>query len=207
MSNQEPQNPNNDTEQAAVEKRRRFIKGAGVASPVILTLASSSVFGQQLCLSQQLSGNTSGQATASCEAGHPPSWWADPAHIIDWTSAGFVYGTLKNGNPNPALCSSYKSDGTAFNSSLAFGTLSGCITNPPGQLSKTMQELMCTDSSSDIAVWSAAMLNTGLASAHLLNYVLTREQLLDLWVNHNPPSPFAQTCAGTLLFLKATMGL
>jgi hypothetical protein len=205
MSNQEPQNPNDNTEQAAVEKRRRFIKGAGAASPVILTLASSSVFGQQLCLSQQLSGDTSGHPIANCEEGHPPSWWADPAHLNDWTSAGFVYGTLKNGNPNSALCSSYK-DGTAFNSSLAFGSLSGCITNN-GQLGKPMQDLMCSGSSSDIAVWSAAMLNTGLASAHLLNYVLTREQLLDLWVNHNPPSPFAQTCPGTLLFLKATMGL
>jgi len=44
MSNQEPQNQNKTAEEACVEKRRRFIKGAGVATPVILTLSSPSVF-------------------------------------------------------------------------------------------------------------------------------------------------------------------
>lgn len=59
MSNQEPHNQG-ETKETGVEKRRRFIKGAGVAAPVILTLSSPSVFGANvLCPSQMLSRNTS----------------------------------------------------------------------------------------------------------------------------------------------------
>ena len=45
MSNQEPQNQDKTTEEAGVEKRRRFIKGAGIAAPVVLSLANRSAFG------------------------------------------------------------------------------------------------------------------------------------------------------------------
>ena len=41
MSNQEPHNQGKTKEEADVQKRRRFIKGAGVAAPVVLTLAES----------------------------------------------------------------------------------------------------------------------------------------------------------------------
>ena len=58
MSNQEPQNQEKTTEEPALEKRRRFIKGAGIAAPVVLSLANRSAFGAQ-CLSQQISGNMS----------------------------------------------------------------------------------------------------------------------------------------------------
>ena len=51
MSNQEPQNQEKNTEEADVEKRRRFIKGAGIAAPVVLSLANRTAFGQEQCLS------------------------------------------------------------------------------------------------------------------------------------------------------------
>ena len=51
MSNQEPQNQDKINEDADVQKRRRFIKGASVAAPVVLTLANRPVFGAAQCFS------------------------------------------------------------------------------------------------------------------------------------------------------------
>ena len=83
MSNQEPQNQNKTKEEAAVEKRRRFIKGAGIAAPVVFSLANRSAFGAaQLCLSQQLSGNMSHVAGAgSCVSGFGPTVWRGSTKI------------------------------------------------------------------------------------------------------------------------------
>ena len=78
MSNQEPQNQNKTTEETAVEKRRRFIKGAGIAAPVVLTLANRSAFGAVGCMSQQVSGNMSQAGAGSCVAGASPSTWQPP---------------------------------------------------------------------------------------------------------------------------------
>ena len=76
MSNQEPQNQDKTNEDTDVQKRRRFIKGASVAAPVVLTLANRSVFGNTLpCLSQQISGNMSHIGEGSCESGQPPTAW------------------------------------------------------------------------------------------------------------------------------------
>jgi hypothetical protein len=78
MSNQEQQNQEKTTEEAALETRRRFIKGAGIAAPVVLSLANRSAFGQtEECLSQQVSGNASHNA-GSCLTGKTPAQWAGP---------------------------------------------------------------------------------------------------------------------------------
>ena len=79
MSHQEPQNQVK-TEEASVEKRRRFIKGAGIATPVVLSLVNRSAFGAaQQCLSQQISGNMSQVVGAgSCVSGQSPLAWKGP---------------------------------------------------------------------------------------------------------------------------------
>lgn len=51
-----------------VTNRRRFIKGAGITTPVVLTLSSRSVFGA-LCASESASGNESHVGTGSCVPG------------------------------------------------------------------------------------------------------------------------------------------
>ena len=82
MSNQEPQNQSKIQEDASVEKRRRFIKGAGIATPVVLSLMNRSAFGAaQQCLSQQISGNMSHVGAGSCVSGQPPSAWRGPNAI------------------------------------------------------------------------------------------------------------------------------
>lgn len=95
MSNQEPQNQGKTKEEADVQKRRRFIKVAGVAAPVVLTLANRSAFGQaQPCLSQQISGNMSQIGQGSCESGMSPLEWKGPnqlgTNITDFTEVSTV---------------------------------------------------------------------------------------------------------------------
>ena len=75
MSNQEPQNQDKINEDADVQKRRRFIKGASLAAPVVLTLANRPVFGAAQCFSVQMSGNMSHVGEGSCELGKNPYAW------------------------------------------------------------------------------------------------------------------------------------
>lgn len=102
MSNQEPQNQDKTTEETAVEKRRRFIKGAGIAAPVVLTLANRSAFGAVGCMSQQVSGNMSQAGAGSCVPGNSPSTWQpptptpQPAPVVGHTCGNITSGTSKN---------------------------------------------------------------------------------------------------------------
>ena len=78
MNNQEFESQRK--EEVDVTKRRRFLKGAGVAAPVLLTFTSPTAFGgTALCMSQQLSGTVS-HPTLSCDIGtYNSSNIADPS--------------------------------------------------------------------------------------------------------------------------------
>lgn len=203
MSNQEPQNPNKITEDAAVENRRRFIKGAGAVTPVILTLASSSVFGQELCLSQQMSGDTSGHPIGNCVNGNPPSFWKNPANRALWPNipvppgAGtsrYFYGTPNPGVLNPTCGQFVASTGTKFNDPL-LGFATSTVTT-------SMRAILCAGATpSNNAVWTTALLN----SLYVQNYILCYAQVMDLYKNIiAPPPPFPNTAAGRVAFLKTT---
>jgi hypothetical protein len=72
------QAPNNEI---GVEKRRRFIKGMGLAGPVVLSLVNRSAFGGEVgCLSQQLSGNMSQVGAGSCVSGFSPNTFLQPVN-------------------------------------------------------------------------------------------------------------------------------
>lgn len=66
MNSQEQEIEANVKPQQDLENRRRFIKGAGIATPVVLTLSSQSVFGG-LCGSQIASGNQSHVVVGNCD--------------------------------------------------------------------------------------------------------------------------------------------
>jgi len=189
MSNQEPQNQNKTAEEAGVEKRRRFIKGAAAATPVILTLASTSVFGQEECLSQQMSGNASG-TTGSCVKGHLPAFWKDPVNRNSWPT-GFDYGTALDNPASTTDCNRY-SGGTTFNDPIAFGSGVGFISPTP---TESIRVILCTSITSPAAIWSAALLN----SVTIPSYILSKAQVLDLWNGGAAP------IADKLLFLQSTM--
>lgn len=101
-------------------KRRSFAK-AGMAAPVIMTLASRPVFGAQ-CLSEMLSTTISGSPGNHCAGGQSPGFWKKLTGKTDtllqfmegvdastaWGRTGLDYGTL---NTDPATCTRRK-DGT-----------------------------------------------------------------------------------------------
>ena len=191
MNNQEPQNPNPSTEHAAVEKRRRFIKGVAVAAPVVLTLSSPSVFGNgvSLCLSQQMSGNTSGTPTGNCVPGNNATYWLNTPAA--WPS-GYSYGIKGTGTKTP-VCLNYSS-GTTFLA--AFGSGSGT----------GMQQLLCSSLTSNYSTFITALLN----SVAVPNYILTKEQVIAMWAagvltgGPLPPPGYPNTLVGKVAFLKTT---
>lgn len=107
MSNEELQSKELTTEDS-VEKRRRFIKGAGIAAPIVLSLANRSAFGQSLqCTSQQLSGNLSDPASAgSCESGSTPTQFRDSIEAPSSGSRSFSI----NSTPRATIVEQDKTD-------------------------------------------------------------------------------------------------
>ena len=103
MSNQEPQNQDKINEDADVQKRRRFIKGASLAAPVVLTLANRPVFGAAQCFSQQMSGNMSHIGEGSCELGKNPSAWRGN---LDCKPIPIIGNAITNITPYGSACSS-----------------------------------------------------------------------------------------------------
>jgi hypothetical protein len=93
-------------ENQPVDKSRRRAIGAGIAAPVIMTLASKPVFAFQ-GLSNMLSGNTSHAVVNNRFGGMSPGFWKalpgnTPAPFNDtgsaaWNLTGYTYGTLKAG--------------------------------------------------------------------------------------------------------------
>ena len=185
--------------EVGVEKRRRFIKGAGLAAPVVLTLSSPSVFGAAgFCLSQVMSGNTSHVVTGSCALGNNPSYWRNPTNKGAWTTAGFNYGTKGEGNEGNNTCNNY-SGGTKFKKAFI------------GSDETTMRSYVCTGStSSDTAVKLNAYLVAALlnASTPNSNYIYTAAQVRQLQAKTLGVPPNNSTNdADVLAFLISTMNL
>lgn len=193
MNNQEPQNKNKTTEQACVDKRRRFIKGAGIAAPVVLTLSSPSVFGA-MCLSQIMSGNQSHIGTGSCILGLSPGFWKNPVGTTSqgdttleaWSKAGFNYGTCASGK-NKNKWDSY-SGGTKFSDSIAFGNGDNLV----------MRDILGKENGSLNWHLVAALLNACYFKG---TYILSPDEVRGL-CNHSilPPPPFSDVIS----FLEST---
>jgi hypothetical protein len=166
MSDQEPQNLIKAKERADVGKRRRFIKGAAAATPVILTLASPSVFGIQ-CGSEIASGNQSHTGTGSCTLGMTIAELSNPNNAGRWPS-GYSYGTKSTQDSSAhrlstasstADTSAHYSGGTKFKD--VFG----------GTDNTTLREYLASGSGSNPslqACLSAALLNAAKSKTYPL---------------------------------------
>ena len=192
MSNQKTQNQDETKKKTDLEKRRRFIKGAGIAAPVVLTLSSPSVFGA-LCLSQMMSGNESTIGTGSCTLGLSPGFWKNPvgytpqgdSTLEAWSKAGFNYGTYHSGHKNKY--SSY-TGGTKFSDSIAFGA---------GD-TRAMREILGKYNGTLNWHLIAALLNANYFKG---TYILSPDEVKGL-CNHSifPPPPFGDV----ITFLEST---
>ena len=203
MSNQESHNQG-DTKETVVKKRRQFIKGAGIAAPVILTLSSPSVFGNTpgQCLSQILSGNQSHAVTPNCTLGHTPLWWSNFSSanlsIIQpaWNATPYLYGT----KGIAASCSGY-TNGTKFSS--AFTVNPTTAVSPTTLANTTMLAIICSSTTNATldAYLVAALLN---ASTPGSGYLLTPTQVIGMKTG-TPAFSVPPGYADLLAFLKATM--
>jgi hypothetical protein len=178
MSNKESQNPTNTSEKIKVNRKRRFILGAGALAPVVLTYISPPVLGApgdpMQCPSQMLSGNTSRSVTPNCVEGNRPSFFSNPANISAWQNTGFTYGTigstqrnnseLENNHTTSSGCSNY-SGGTTFKDAFGKGS------------TKPMRQILCSDPNSDESTYITALLNSKIKS----NYFLKPQQVLDMY--------------------------
>ncbi len=94
------------------EHRRRILKGAAVATPLMMTVASRPVLGAQCTPSAWVSGNLSDHDhdRLSCGGRSPGYWKANPHR---WAGTGFNPGTCEE-TSRFGTCYEYNSDGTPF---------------------------------------------------------------------------------------------
>ena len=101
--NKEQESIENDMNVTVDKSKRKFSK-AGLAAPVIMTLASKPVFAVQ-GLSGMMSGNTSNHCHDVKYGGMSPGFWKTPSGTTDfpgedrwdiaWNKAGYTYGILR----------------------------------------------------------------------------------------------------------------
>ena len=156
-----------------MEKRRRFIKGAGIAAPVVLTLASPSVFGIQ-CQSEIASGNQSQNPNGSCELGKSITELSSPSSQAVWTAAGYTYGTKQSQDTD--ICSNY-SGGTKFSD--VFGVNPTTAVSPSSLADTTMLSIICSATTNTTldAYLVAALLNAKTPGS---NYLYTGPEVIKL---------------------------
>lgn len=91
-----------DSGAGKVDHSRRRLAKAGMAAPVLVTLAGQPVFGGPVggagrCLSNMMSGNLSTQHIQSCALGEGPDFWKHPGGVIlgadGWSNTGYVHST------------------------------------------------------------------------------------------------------------------
>lgn len=94
------------------ENRRRLLKGAAVATPLIMTVASRPVLGAQCTPSAWVSGNLSdhGREQISC-GGRSPGYYKTRPQA--WAGTMFDPGTCAK-TTRMGTCKVYRSDGTPF---------------------------------------------------------------------------------------------
>ena len=186
--------------QQNLQKRRFFIKGIGGAlTPVVLTIASPPIFGQAMCLSQQMSGNLSAQVT-SCVQGVSPLDLKAPKLIHVWKAAGWHYGDLTSSDSKKEKKLTFSvsrwndyTGGTRHNDVEAFGTGRHISFQGPSipSYGKTppMREWLNTQNGGDLWHLIAALLN----SKTVTNYPLSPGQVKGLYSGDIPiPPPYTK---------------
>jgi len=192
-------NENNEIEQEnKVDGKRRSFAKAGIAAPVIMTLASRPVFGAQ-CLSNIMSGNLSNPGSGSCVLGNSPGGWGQPGgktrddfsfttwtgytlssqkHEYQWPT-GHIYGYLSSAEADDPRgggvgnqCGDY-TGGTLYSAVFGHEPLDSTFSG------KSMREILCDGNGSEDWHLVAAMLN----AHHYENYILTVQQVIDLRVD------------------------
>lgn len=151
---------------AEVDPSRRRLAKAGMAAPVLVTLAGRPVFGGPSagagrCLSNQMSGNLS-QDILSCQLGDGPDTWSSPdgnilgvASASAWASIGYgtvdqAYGTLIPGEAG--------TDCSHFTGGEILGNTSIGSHFAPSEQAKPLRQILC-EPANPVRNCVAALLN------------------------------------------------
>ncbi|MBE0469755.1 MAG: hypothetical protein IBX55_09650 [Methyloprofundus sp.] len=186
-------------------KRRSFAK-AGIAAPVIMTLASRPVLGAQ-CLSNMMSGNLSDPNRGNyCWGGMSPGFWKTPAGAPDyttadgqqweyaWSQAGYSYYTGLKPGKNGNKWDDY-TGGTPFtvanfffaeHDPRVFATGANgkytCDDDKDGTIS-VREALNCVPNDAGILHLIAGWLNIQYFSASNVPYFLTEAQFIEMYAS------------------------
>ncbi|PCI70479.1 MAG: hypothetical protein COB26_03025 [Piscirickettsiaceae bacterium] len=170
-----------------IDKGRRRFGKAGVATPILMTLASQPAFGWgggMQCLSNMMSGNLSDPNRGDCDLGWSPGGWCHPVGQINgmdtisaWTSAGFDYGVY---NPVGTGCSPQNSNKPdCYTGGSTISMMPAGINADGFSGDTTLREIICKTAGggSDTRHCITAYLNASLPG---INYILTQQQVIDL---------------------------
>ena len=160
------------------DSRRRFLKGAGIAAPVIMTVASQPVLARHCTVSGTLSGNLSNPHDDHYCAGFTPGYWRNNASL--WP-APYYPGECQTTH-GAGGCDSYV-NGTPFHSSQTNGA--GMRGPFGGDLygNRSMMEVIRLTGHEDPyelgAHAVAALLNAAHFGAETFGY--SPDQIIDMW--------------------------
>lgn len=150
-------------EHARASARRRFIRGAAAASPVLLSLVSRPVLGTTRFCSASgfMSGNLSQPQTSQGCGGFSPGYWKNHS---PWPSP-YVCGT-QNGNGN----------GSTFTGGIKFHDV--FVKGKYNFGTSSMLKVLWTEPGSFAFHTIAALLN---AASGINGYTLTTAQVIQIW--------------------------
>lgn len=160
------------TGEANVNKSRRRLSKVALATPVIASLASRpSLAGN--CLSNMLSGNLSDPNRGQCSTGWSPGGWKNESgypNVSTWAQAGFDFYTSTMGSMPAELNKNAVPTSTLLRIVLddsQWPRINGGSNGPKVNWTLT-NKLVC------------AYLNASLSDLTAFNYILRRDQVVDL---------------------------
>lgn len=193
----------------ADESKRRLLKGAITAAPVVMAVTSMPVWGNNCSLSGILSGpNSGGQDTYQCQGCTPGFWKTNPnvwpGEHPGGSTVGFYNedsGTCSKteGGQGNSTCKNWDNTGTKFDTIFGGGAAASLGLFDEDNLPMSLMQVMWAEKSKTHA--------NGALGAHLVaayfnawsfpaNFGYTKEQVA-LWLS-NPPPELADSSFTTL---------
>ncbi|HSH29817.1 MAG TPA: hypothetical protein VK971_07915 [Thiohalobacter sp.] len=174
---------------AGTESRRRILKGAAL-TPVLLSLASRPVLGQECTISGMMSGNTSNHGAGhDCGGLSPGAWKTADAGAGDWSRTPCKPGTLKASSEKNTFSlasrngrdkgkSPYDKDGTLF-----FAYPDSFRGRDPHYAGKTLMEVLWMNGKDDPHKFGAHIVAALLNAYAIPDYGMTPTDVQELYEN------------------------
>lgn len=178
----------NTSDNKIVDNNRRKFSKAGVAAPIIMTLASRPVFGVP-CLSNMMSGNLSDPDRGGCVLGYKPKIWRKESSATEWTNLGLEYGDISDTcslvNPDRWQCFTGHDPATGKVDTSTLAMLPSLATVPGYDPNYSLLGCLWTAYGGDLKHGVCATLN----AMAIPDYALTVAEVAGLLDGSVPPVP------------------